>query len=79
MDIHLRLRWNDPRMANITNITPHEGLNNETVVIPPLFIKKVWTPEIYFPNEKEAKFHHVMVPNQKMKVYPDGTIIYTVR
>ena len=40
---------------------------------------EVWTPDLFFPNEKDATFHVVTVPNMLMKIDSNGTVVYSVR
>ena len=42
-------------------------------------MKKIWIPDLYFPNEKKASFHRVMSPNQMMRLYPTGRLEYFAR
>ena len=71
MDIHMRQRWTDKRLAFSNTDKP--------MVIPSRLMDNVWIPDLFFPNEKKASFHVVTVPNRSMRVFPNGTIIYSVR
>ena len=71
MDIYMRQSWIDPRMAYT--------MTDKPTVIPARAMDMVWVPDIFFPNEKRASFHEVTVPNRLMRVYPNGTIVYSVR
>ena len=42
-------------------------------------IDGVWTPDLFFTNEKAAHFHDVTVPNKLMKIYHNGSVAYSVR
>ena len=42
-------------------------------------IEKMWVPDLFFPNEKSAKFHDVTVTNKVMKIHPNGTVRYSAR
>lgn len=73
MSIFLRQKWVDLRLK-------HDPLNNtEFLELDTSVMDSIWTPDLYFVNEKNAAFHHVTVPNKFLHVYPDGTIIYSVR
>ena len=41
-------------------------------------LKTNWTDDI-FRNELEAKIHNTMVPNEYIRVYPNGDVLQSVR
>ena len=41
--------------------------------------KKVWMPDTFFRNEKEAKFHDIIQPNLYVRVFPNGDVLYSIR
>lgn len=41
--------------------------------------KKIWKPDTYFDNVKEAEVHHVTLPNVMLRVGKMGTIFYSMR
>ena len=71
MDIFFREIWKDLRLVY------KDG--PPTLSLPSRFIDEIWTPDLYFPNGKDAKFHTVTVPNRRLKLYQDGTVIYSIR
>lgn len=42
-------------------------------------MEKLWVPDIFFPNEKKAAFHEVMIPNRMFRLYNNGTVSYITR
>ena len=40
---------------------------------------KVWMPDTFFRNEKEAKFHDIIQPNLYVRVFPNGDVLYSIR
>ena len=40
---------------------------------------KVWMPDTFFRNEKEARKHEIIVPNVYVRIFPDGEILYSIR
>lgn len=40
---------------------------------------KIWTPDTFFKNEREGHFHNLLSPNQLIRIYPDGTVLYSIR
>ena len=71
MDLYFRQKWHDPRLAFTEQDAP--------VIIGPKLIEKIWTPDLFFPNEKSADIHDVMLTNQVIKVSPNGTLQYSTR
>ena len=77
IDIHFRQRWIDPRL-DFTDADEHFQ-HTQPVIIPSQNMDAVWTPDLYFPNEKAAYFHIITVPNKSIKIYPNGTVLYSAR
>jgi hypothetical protein len=69
--VFFRQRWYDDRLKFTDQDTP--------VAVPFRYIDRFWLPDIFFPNEKSASFHDVVVPNQVIKIFPDGLVRYSVR
>ena len=40
---------------------------------------KVWIPDTFFRNEKEANFHELIHPNLCVRVFPNGDVLYSIR
>ncbi|GAU87640.1 hypothetical protein RvY_00456 [Ramazzottius varieornatus] len=76
MELHttltMRLTWTDERLVHPAN--PRH---------PYLFVQenhpKLWIPDIFFNNEKNAHFHHVLTPNVLYRVYPSGTVYMSTK
>lgn len=76
MDIVLHLSWKNKeiidklRSINVAfNYLDFDATNMD----------KVWVPDIYFPNEKKAAIHNIMMDNRMLRLYRDSTIKYMVR
>jgi hypothetical protein len=41
--------------------------------------KKVWMPDTFFRNEKEGRFHNILVPNVYIRIFPEGNVLYSIR
>ena len=41
--------------------------------------RKVWMPDTFFRNEKEGRFHNILVPNVYIRIFPDGFVLYSIR
>ncbi|XP_013794170.2 glycine receptor subunit alphaZ1-like [Limulus polyphemus] len=72
VDLYLRQTWHDDRLRS-NNLTRHLDLND------PIFVKRLWRPDVYFPNAKHGEFQYVTVPNVLLRVSPNGDILYMLR
>ena len=72
MQITFRQKWNDPRLRFDDN----EGRMKYLTLTDP---KKVWMPDTFFRNEKDAKFHDIIQPNLYVRVFPNGDVLYSIR
>jgi len=41
--------------------------------------KLIWVPDTFFRNELESNVHHNLVPNEYLRVFPDGHVLYSSR
>ncbi len=41
--------------------------------------RKVWMPDTFFRNEKEGRFHNILVPNVYIRIFPNGDVLYSIR
>lgn len=39
----------------------------------------IWTPDLFFVNEKEGHTHDISEQNRFIKIYPDGNVSYSQR
>ncbi|XP_023216469.1 glycine receptor subunit alpha-2-like [Centruroides sculpturatus] len=72
VDLYLRQSWNDTRLES-PNVTRALDLND------PNLVKRIWKPEVFFPNAKNADFQYVTVPNVLVRLNPGGSILYMLR
>ena len=73
MSIFLRQKWVDPRLTfGRVGDTDH-------VLVTAKDIGHIWKPDLFFPNEKSATLHQVTIPNKLMRIYHNGTVLYTTR
>ena len=40
---------------------------------------RVWMPDTFFRNEKIGYSHKILQPNLYIRIFPDGTILYSIR
>lgn len=58
----------------LSNIVYIDRLELDTRVM-----DKVWYPDTFFINERDAKFHEMTVPNKLMHIFSNGTVFYSMR
>jgi len=69
VQLTFRNQWNDDRLVfsdKISYINLHDSRN-------------IWTPDVFFSNEKDGKFHTLMKPNTLLRIYPTGDILFSNR
>ncbi|CAG9532178.1 unnamed protein product [Cercopithifilaria johnstoni] len=71
MDIFLMMAWRDVRLVN-----PYE---KAILVKEEEILEKIWRPDPFFANAKEASFHEVTFLNFLMRIYNDGLVLYETR
>lgn len=71
MDIYLMMAWRDARLVN-----PY---NKPILVKEEEILEKIWRPDPFFANAKEAEFHEVTFLNFLMRIFPDGLVLYETR
>jgi hypothetical protein len=67
-----RQEWYDPRLT----YTPK---NPELKYVTLPRTQVIWTPDTFFGNELEAKEHDLWRPNQLLRVFPDGKVLFSSR
>jgi len=73
--ITFRQMWNDPRLA-YDNVDASIGLT-PYVTLPSNDL--VWKPDTFFRNSKWSKIHHDLAPNDYLRLYPNGDLLYSTR
>ena len=73
--ILLHLSWNDHRFSKFHI----ENLEEGYVEIDAKNLEKLWVPDLYFPNEKNAYYHNVLMPNKMLRIYNRGRVSYSTR
>ncbi|XP_045851968.1 gamma-aminobutyric acid receptor subunit theta [Meles meles] len=63
--------WKDPRLAY------HE--TNLNLTLDYRMLEKLWVPDCYFLNSKNAFVHDITVENRVFQLHPDGTVRYGMR
>ena len=76
MNVYLRQQWNDPRLRYI-NYSSYANITHLT--IDSKLIERMWVPDLFFPNEKSGHPHCITMPNRLVRIFPDGTVLYSAR
>lgn len=76
VDLGLHLSWKNNRLLNELM---RLKANFDYLDFDALNMEKVWVPDIYFPNEKTAAVHDIMMANKMLRLYKDSTFSYKIR
>ncbi|XP_040181825.1 gamma-aminobutyric acid receptor subunit delta isoform X2 [Rana temporaria] len=71
MTVFLRQSWRDERLSY--------NHTNKTLGFDSRFVEKLWLPDTFIVNSKNAWFHDVTVENKLIRLQPDGVILYSSR
>ncbi|XP_068241214.1 glutamate-gated chloride channel alpha-like isoform X1 [Palaemon carinicauda] len=71
IDVFLRQHWVDSRLQH--------SRNRSITIRDPDMQKRIWRPDTYFHNVKDAEFHVVTMPNIQFRIDGTGHILYSVR
>lgn len=63
----MRMSWTDERLV-------HQAHPRHPYLLVQENHPKLWTPDIFFLNEKKAQFHHALTPNVLYRISPEGTV-----
>lgn len=71
IQMYFRQEWNDTRLAyngrgKVDFLSSHDATG-------------LWTPDLFFVNEKSGHFHAITRPNIFLRIYPDGRLLYSQR
>ncbi|XP_041066871.1 glycine receptor subunit alpha-2 [Carcharodon carcharias] len=72
VNIFLRQTWNDPRLA-------YSEYPDDSLDLDPSMLDSIWKPDLFFANEKGANFHEVTTDNKLLRIFKNGTVLYSIR
>ncbi len=72
LDAYFRQFWYDKRLRYNTTGVSRLSLNWA-------FLKTIWVPDTFLINGKKSYLHEITVPNQFVRISPDGLIYYSQR
>ncbi|XP_037786348.1 glycine receptor subunit alpha-1-like isoform X3 [Penaeus monodon] len=73
VDVFLRQRWNDPRLVNAVVQKDKITITNSELQ------SKIWKPDTFFNNVKDAELHTVTMPNILLRIQNNGDVLYSIR
>lgn len=75
VDCYFRQEWYDPRLMYSNSSWKHV----EDITLHYDLVNKVWTPDAFFRNSKDAKGHSITVPNKLIRIFPEGRVLFSQR
>ena len=72
ISIYLRQQWRDFRLQ----YPVPRNVTRQRIKLPDGIWEQLWTPDVFFRNEKQASYHTITTPNRLMHLYNDGTVWY---
>ncbi|XP_061647300.1 glycine receptor subunit alpha-2 isoform X2 [Phyllopteryx taeniolatus] len=72
VNIFLRQKWNDPRLA-------YSKYPDSSLDLDPSMLDSIWKPDLFFANEKGANFHDVTTDNKLLRIFKNGNVLYSIR
>ncbi|XP_071440835.1 glutamate-gated chloride channel-like [Hetaerina americana] len=67
----LRQNWNDKRLK----FSPHDDLKYILLTSD----EDIWSPDLFFSNEKEGHIHELLHRNSLVRISPEGDVLYSTR
>ncbi len=69
--MYLRQMWQDPRLT-FQGPVPHLTIDVD-------YLKDIWVPDTFFPNEKSSFFHVATTHNSFLRISSDGNVTTSQR
>jgi Neurotransmitter-gated ion-channel ligand binding domain len=73
--MYFRQQWREPRLA----YPPCDRNRTSSIRLPDNSWDKLWVPDTFFRNEKQAKFSKMTVNNRLMRLNSTGMVWYVSR
>uniref|UniRef100_A0A0N5B963 Neur_chan_LBD domain-containing protein n=1 Tax=Strongyloides papillosus TaxID=174720 RepID=A0A0N5B963_STREA len=70
IDTLINMKWYDMRLVH--------GMRKPITVSEERILEKIWKPDTYIVNAKRSYLHKITFPNIKMRIFPDGLVLYTI-
>lgn len=72
VQITFREEWFDDRLQ-------YDDMGGKIKVIVLTDQERIWKPDLFFANEKDGKFHEIIMPNVLLRIHPNGNVLYSIR
>lgn len=72
VQLTFRQKWRDDRLK-------FNDLGGQLKYVIVEDTSKLWLPDPFFANEISGSFHDIMKPNVLARIYPDGSVLYSIR
>ena len=81
LTVYFLQKWNDPRLKldPYGEHGPPGWLDHCSVSLSSIIENDIWTPDVYFINEKFSFKHTVTMMNAMFRLLPHGDILYSIR
>ena len=76
VDLSVHFTWESNEIANLME---QHDIQFEFLDLDAQNMDIVWVPDIYFPNEKKAEVHKIMMSNKMLRIYKSGLVSYIIR
>lgn len=70
IDIIFSQTWYDERLCYNDTF--------ESLVLNGNVVSQLWIPDTFFRNSKRTHEHEITMPNQMVRIYKDGKVLYTI-
>nr|XP_054106873.1 gamma-aminobutyric acid receptor subunit epsilon isoform X3 [Callithrix jacchus] len=71
IDIMFSQTWYDERLCYNDTF--------ESLVLSGNVVSQLWIPDTFFRNSKRTQEHEITMPNQMVRIYKNGKVLYTIR
>ncbi|XP_014241092.1 glutamate-gated chloride channel isoform X1 [Cimex lectularius] len=72
VQLTFREQWHDERLK-------FNDFNGKIKYLTLTESNRVWMPDLFFSNEKEGHFHNIIMPNVYIRIFPHGSVLYSIR
>ncbi|XP_074604723.1 gamma-aminobutyric acid receptor subunit beta-like [Brevipalpus obovatus] len=76
-DFYFRQRWKDPRL--VFPIVTYRSQNISALSVGAEVADKLWLPDTFFANEKQAFFHEATTKNTFLRINHNGDVLLSLR
>ena len=74
--MYVHFTW---KSSEIARLTEQHDIEFDHIDLDAQNMDIVWVPDIYFPNEKKAEVHKILMSNKMLRIYTSGNVSYSLR